>query len=82
MAYIILKDVTYVHAAAQDCKPGAATPAMYMIGDTVRVECTDGTKLDVELSQYEVATGNFQGNVKASTTEGVEPGDDVSFHFI
>jgi hypothetical protein len=82
MAHRILKDVTYVHAAAKDCAPGAIAPAMYATGDTVRVDRASGTPLDVKLSQADITQGNFQGTVRTSTDEDIEPDDTVSFYFM
>jgi hypothetical protein len=78
----ILKDVTYIHAAARDCTSSAMVPAMYATGDTVRVDRASGTTVDVELSQVDIAQGNFMGIVKASTDVDVEPGDTISFYFM
>ncbi|MFC3110859.1 hypothetical protein ACFQAT_28365 [Undibacterium arcticum] len=81
MAHQVLEGVTYVHAAAKDCTASATAPAMYAVGDTVRVDRADGTVLDVELNLVDVAQGNFQGTVKASSAEDVELDDTVSFYF-
>jgi hypothetical protein len=81
MAQIILTDVTYVHAAAQDSKPGAVLPPMYRVGDVVRVDRANGTAVEVKLCLADEANGQFEGIVLASTADDVKVDAEVVFQY-
>lgn len=78
----IIQDVLYVHAAAQDLVSGATPPPKwYFVGDVVKVDVCDGSKVDVKLSMVDEMAGTFEGEVMATTNTRYMPGDDVSFNY-
>ncbi len=82
MNSVRLTDVTYMHAAPQDCKPAHAPPPMYHAGDVVRVDRAGAASLTVELRIADEGNGHFEGRiVEAPTEELLEVGTEVVFEY-
>jgi hypothetical protein len=52
-----LTNVTYIHAAPQDCKPGTGILPMYRPGDIVRVDREGFAPMTIELQIADEANG-------------------------
>jgi hypothetical protein len=74
-------DVSYVHAAAQDCLPGATSQPMYQVGDVVIVDRVGEASVTIVLSSVSAGTGEFTGTVKHDMLPEFVEGQEVSFQF-
>lgn len=80
MGKVIVDNVKYVYAAAQGCKPAAAIPPIFHVGDTVLVERTGDDNIRVELEIVDEVAGHFDGRV-VDSTEDLGVGIGVIFFY-